>query len=117
MGKWRGRPGGCTLIGVQGCYVLTDDALIEGVAGLDLDGPFDLGRIAHVGALDVAPGELMLVAAHPSDLRAARDAGLTTAYVMRPLERGEGRRLPRYEEGEFDFVASDFVDLARLLVD
>ena len=25
--------------------------------------------------LDVAPGELMLVAAHPGDLRAARDAG------------------------------------------
>ena len=30
----------------------------------------------------------MLVAAHPSDLRAARDAGLKTAYVARPLEYG-----------------------------
>lgn len=65
--------------------------------------------------LDVAPGELALVAAHPSDLRAARDAGLMTAYVARPLERGPGRRPPRVEDGEFDFVADDFVALARQL--
>jgi 2-haloacid dehalogenase len=65
--------------------------------------------------LDVAPGQTMLVAAHPSDLRAAKDAGLMTAYVMRPLERGEGRRLPSMQAGEFDFTANDFVDLARQL--
>jgi 2-haloacid dehalogenase len=63
--------------------------------------------------LDVAPGELALVAAHPSDLRAARDAGLMTAYVARPLEGGPGRPLPRVKDGEFDLVADDFVDLAR----
>jgi 2-haloacid dehalogenase len=65
--------------------------------------------------LDVAPGEVMLVAAHPSDLRSARDAGLLTAYVVRPLEHGEGGRLPHYEPGEFDYVAEDFLDLARQL--
>lgn len=65
--------------------------------------------------LDVAPGELMLVAAHPSDLRAARDAGLLTAYVARPLERGPGRRPPHVEVGEFDLTATDFVDLAGQL--
>lgn len=65
--------------------------------------------------LDVTPGELMLVAAHPSDLRAARDAGLMTAYVSRPLERGPGRRPPRMEDGEFDFTADDFLDLADQL--
>jgi 2-haloacid dehalogenase len=65
--------------------------------------------------LDVAPEELMLVAAHPSDLRAARDAGLMTAFVARPLERGPGRSLPRVEAGEFDFTADDFIDLARQL--
>ncbi|OBF58561.1 haloacid dehalogenase, type II [Mycolicibacterium monacense] len=41
--------------------------------------------------LDVTPDELMLVAAHRSDLRAAREAGLRTAYVSRPLEYGPGR--------------------------
>jgi 2-haloacid dehalogenase len=65
--------------------------------------------------LDVAPDELMLVAAHPGDLRAARDAGLMTAYVARPLEHGPGRRPPRVENGEFDFTASDFGDLAEQL--
>lgn len=65
--------------------------------------------------LDVSPGEVMLVAAHPSDLRAARDAGLMTAYVLRPLERGEGRRLPRYDPGEFDYIADDFLDLSSQL--
>lgn len=65
--------------------------------------------------LDVAPGELALVAAHPSDLRAARDAGLMTAYVARPLERGPGRKPLTVEDGEFDFVADEFIDLARQL--
>jgi 2-haloacid dehalogenase len=75
-------------------------------------------REAYLGCadlLDVAPGEVMLVAAHPSDLRAARDAGLMTAYVVRPLERGEGRQLPRFEPGEFDHTADDFFDLASQL--
>jgi 2-haloacid dehalogenase len=65
--------------------------------------------------LDVAPEELMLVAAHPSDLRSARAVGLMTAYVSRPLELGPGRPLPPVEDGEFDFIAEDFLDLARQL--
>jgi 2-haloacid dehalogenase len=65
--------------------------------------------------LDVAPRELMLVAAHPSDLRSARDAGLMTAYVARPLELGPNRRPPETEDGEFDYTATDFFDLATQL--
>lgn len=65
--------------------------------------------------LDVDPGDLMLVACHPSDLRAARACGLRTGYVLRPLERGAGRRLPDIADGEFDVVAQDFIDLARQL--
>ena len=40
--------------------------------------------------LGITPGELMLVAAHPSDLEGARRAGLMTAFVDRPLEYGPG---------------------------
>lgn len=65
--------------------------------------------------LDVAPGELMLVAAHPGDLRAARGAGLMTAYVPRPLEYGPNQRPHRFDEGEFDLTATDFLDLAAQL--
>jgi 2-haloacid dehalogenase len=75
-------------------------------------------REAYLGCADllgVAPDELMLVAAHPSDLEAARAAGLETGYVDRPLEHGPGREPHRVESGEFDFVAADFVDLADQL--
>jgi 2-haloacid dehalogenase len=65
--------------------------------------------------LGVAPDELMLVAAHPSDLRAARDTGLKTAYVERPLEYGPNQRPPKFDEGEFDVTATDFLDLADRL--
>jgi 2-haloacid dehalogenase len=75
-------------------------------------------REAYLGCadlLDVPPDELMLVAAHPSDLMAARDAGLMTAYVDRPLEYGPNQRPHRVEYGEFDFTATDFPDLAGQL--
>jgi 2-haloacid dehalogenase len=65
--------------------------------------------------LDVTPDELMLVAAHPGDLRAAREAGLRTAYVDRPLEFGPGREAHHTEPDEFDVAATDFVDLAKQL--
>ena len=65
--------------------------------------------------LDVMPGELMLVACHPSDLRAARANGLRTAYVPRPFEYGSSTVLPAIVAGEFDIVAKDFEQLAELL--
>jgi 2-haloacid dehalogenase len=65
--------------------------------------------------LDVPPGQLMLVAAHPSDLRAARDAGLMTAYVARPLEYGPNRPAQKVDDGEFDYIATDFLNLADQL--
>jgi 2-haloacid dehalogenase len=63
--------------------------------------------------LGIAPSELMLVACHPDDLRAARASGCRTGYVERPLEKGPAQPPPRVESGEFDVVARDFVDLAQ----
>ncbi len=65
--------------------------------------------------LDISPGQLMLVAAHPEDLRAARRAGLMTAFVARPLEHGPDHPLPAYQDDEFDLTATDFLDLAEQL--
>ena len=62
--------------------------------------------------LGIAPGELLMVAAHPSDLAAAQRAGLKTAYVERPLERGLDGTRENSAGQRFDWVASDFVDLA-----
>jgi 2-haloacid dehalogenase len=66
--------------------------------------------------LDLPVSELMMVACHPSDLRAARALGLRTAYVSRPLEHGHGTVLPVVEDGEFDVSARDFEHLADQLV-
>ncbi len=65
--------------------------------------------------LDVAPEDLMLVAAHPDDLKAAAACGLRTAYVARPLEHGPGTVLPTVAPGTFDFAAPDLVALAAML--
>jgi 2-haloacid dehalogenase len=73
---------------------------------------------AYLGCADllgVPPDRLMLVAAHPSDLRAARDAGLMTAYVDRPLELGPNRPAQRVDDGEFNYTATDFLNLADQL--
>ena len=65
--------------------------------------------------LGLAPEQVLMVAAHPSDLRAAARCGLRTAYVPRPLERGEGGPMEAWGAGEFDLVADDFVALALKL--
>ncbi len=61
------------------------------------------------------PEQVMLVAAHPSDLRSAAEAGLRTAYVHRPLERGAERPTVAPARDEFDVFAEDFLDLAGQL--
>ncbi len=65
--------------------------------------------------LDLPPAQVMLVAAHPSDLRGAKAAGLATALVPRPDERGPGGPTEPCQAGEFDVVARDFLDLADQL--
>ncbi|HZG61977.1 MAG TPA: hypothetical protein VEY13_00480 [Rubrobacteraceae bacterium] len=64
--------------------------------------------------LDLRPEQVMLVAAHPDDLRAARSHGLCTAYVPRPLEWGPGVE-PESPDPSFDVVANDFAELAEKL--
>ncbi len=66
--------------------------------------------------LGFAPHQVLMVAAHPSDLAAAQGSGLHTAYVPRPLEYGAGVASPdRVGDPVFDIVAGDFVELAARL--
>jgi 2-haloacid dehalogenase len=46
---------------------------------------------ASAAALDCSPEETLMVAAHSSDLGAARRAGLRTAFIARPDEHGPGK--------------------------
>jgi 2-haloacid dehalogenase len=63
--------------------------------------------------LDLAPGEIVMVAAHNGDLAAARACGMRTAFVARPREHGPGQTTDLKPEQEWDFIAADFKDLAR----
>ena len=66
--------------------------------------------------LGLVPAQVMMVAAHPSDLRAAAACGLRTAYVARPLEHGLGGRMEPAARAEFDISASSLLDLADQLM-
>ena len=68
--------------------------------------------------LDLAPGEVMMVAAHLGDLRAAKAVGLRTAFVVRPDEYGHGpndRKPDLAASDAADISARDFEDLAGQL--
>ena len=71
--------------------------------------------LGAAATLDLKPEEVMMVAAHKGDLRAARKLGLKTAFVERPLEHGPGGKADRGREDWMDIYAKDFVDLARQL--
>ncbi len=65
--------------------------------------------------LGIRPHELCLVAAHNNDLRAARKAGLATAFVFRKHEHGPDQATDLTAEDPWDVVANDFQDLAHKL--
>lgn len=71
-----------------------------------------LGAAAILG---LQPSEVMMVAAHKDDLRAAARQGLRTALVLRPDEYGRGRHPDLSPEPAFDINAADFNDLAAQL--
>lgn len=67
--------------------------------------------------LDVKPDEVMMCAAHVSDLQAAHRHGLRTGFIYRPHEYGDPPRHPpdKARTGDFDVVSTSIVDLARQL--
>lgn len=68
-----------------------------------------------VALLGLTPPDVTMVAGVRGDLRAARECGLGTAYVHRPLEHGAGRASPPPRAGATDIRAEDLVDLAGRL--
>jgi 2-haloacid dehalogenase len=65
--------------------------------------------------LDLKPADVMMVAAHLGDLRAAKKEGLRTAFVSRPLEYGPNGKPDLKGDSSVDVSATDFNDLARQL--
>jgi 2-haloacid dehalogenase len=65
--------------------------------------------------LGLLPSEVMMVACHKYDLKAAKALGLHTAFVARPLEFGASGKVDTSFEQAFDINAHDFGDLAAQL--
>ncbi len=72
----------------------------------------------YLGAADLLglrPEEVMMVAAHKSDLRAAQAVGLRAAFVARPCEFGPSVDVDAAPGADFDVNAADIEDLAGKL--
>jgi 2-haloacid dehalogenase len=65
--------------------------------------------------LGLRPDQVMMVAAHQGDLRAAQAVGQQTAFVPRPMEHGPERRPDLTPDPAFTVHAADFNDLAAKL--
>ena len=93
-----------------------NDLRFDAILSAELAGVFKPAPEPYLTAarlLDVAPGELMLVACHPWDLAGARGAGLRTAFVDRPLEHGAGS--PARSDPEADVSVASLPELAERL--
>ncbi|MEG3084711.1 haloacid dehalogenase type II [Sphingomonas sp. PB2P12] len=77
--------------------------------------PLPEAYLATARLLGLDPGELCLVAAHHSDLAAARACGLATAYIDRPMEYG-GRPAPDADQAQaWDHAVTSISALADRL--
>jgi 2-haloacid dehalogenase len=71
--------------------------------------------LAAAAAFDCEPAETLMVAAHSSDLAAAAAAGLRTAFVARPDEKGPGGGGETSPAVPVGHAVASLVELAELL--
>ncbi|GAC1639557.1 MAG: haloacid dehalogenase type II [Candidatus Dormibacteraceae bacterium] len=71
--------------------------------------------LGAASALGLEANQVMMVAAHKGDLRAAQAAGLRSAFVERPMEKGPGGGADLLPDPHSDVQATDFMDLADKL--
>jgi 2-haloacid dehalogenase len=72
----------------------------------------------YLGAVEMladAPAQVMMVASHNYDLRAARGYGMQTAFIRGRREFGEDQVTDQEPEEDWDVVADDLKDLASKL--
>jgi 2-haloacid dehalogenase len=78
--------------------------------------PMPQAYLVSCAQLGLAPGQVLMVAAHNNDLKAAKAQGLNTAFVARPTEHGPGQTTDLAADPAcVDIAARDFVDLAAKL--
>ncbi len=88
------------------------------ILGAELVRHYKPDREVYQSAADLLmlePREVMMVAAHLNDLRAAKSVGLQTAFVPRPLELGPGGKPDLAPDASVDITVKNFVELASAL--
>ncbi|MBV7337127.1 haloacid dehalogenase type II [Chloroflexi bacterium TSY] len=70
---------------------------------------------AAADLLGLPSSQVLMVAAHQHDLRGAQAVGMQTAFIPRPLEYGPNNSPDLTPDPSFDWVASDFNELADQL--
>ena len=76
--------------------------------------PMPEAYLASCRHLGLRPAEVMMVAAHNGDLKAAKAQGLATGFVPRPVEHGQGQKSDLVADPScVDVAATDFIDLAK----
>jgi 2-haloacid dehalogenase len=85
------------------------------VCATELFGHYKPDPETYLGAarlLGLAPGAVMMAAAHNGDLHAARRCGLQTAFFPRPTEYGPHQLRDFAADSDWTVVAADIEDLA-----
>ena len=90
----------------------------DAVLGAEVARDFKPNPAVYLTAADMlglAPHQCMMVAAHNSDLAAARRLGLATAFVVRPTEHGAAQAADLQPEQDWDVLSDGFTGLATAL--
>ncbi len=93
---------------------LTFDAIL-GAEAVQAFKPTPQAYLRTADLLGIAPGELCLVAAHHSDLTAARACGLQCAYVDRPMEYGGAVAPDAHMAQDWEWSVASLVELAAAM--
>jgi 2-haloacid dehalogenase len=90
----------------------------DAILGADLAKDYKPKPIVYTScadAFDIRPDQILMVAAHSSDLKAAAAAGLRTAFLARPDEYGPGGVGESKAGAPVDLQAKSLLDLAEQL--
>ncbi len=90
----------------------------DAILGAEVAGAYKPSPQAYLRTVDIlgmSPGEVMMVAAHNSDLAAARRCGLKTAFVARPREHGPEQTSDLVPLEDWDISVGSFLELAEVL--
>ncbi len=77
--------------------------------------PMPEAYLRNAALLNLEPSQMMLVAAHNNDLKAAASVGYRAAFVVRPSEFGASQAIDLTADRDWDVVTDSFIGLAEAI--